>query len=45
MQQATPVEKTVAITLPDDIRDLAFTGPGSSSFLHSMLAACFDSGV
>jgi hypothetical protein len=41
MQQVTPVEKTVAMTLPADSRDLAFTGPGSSSFLHSMLA-CFD---
>jgi hypothetical protein len=45
MQQATPVEKKkVAMTLPTDSRDLAFTGPGCSFFLHSLLA-CFDSGV
>jgi hypothetical protein len=37
MQQATPVEKTVAMTLPAESRDLASTGPGSSFFLHSML--------
>jgi hypothetical protein len=37
-------KKTVAMTLPADSRDLAFTGPGSSFFLHPMLA-CFDSGV
>jgi hypothetical protein len=37
-------KKTVAMTLPADSRDLAFSGPGSSFFLHSMLA-CFDLGV
>jgi hypothetical protein len=37
-------KKTVAMTLPADSRDLAFTAPGSSIFLHSMLAR-FDSGV
>jgi hypothetical protein len=42
IQQATPVEKNSCHDL--DSRDLAFTGPGSSFFLYSMLA-CFDSGV
>jgi hypothetical protein len=38
-------KKTVAMALPADSRDLAFTGPGSSFFLYSMLTVCFDSGV
>jgi hypothetical protein len=45
VQKIDMQQKTVAMTLPADSRDLAFTGPGSSFFfLHSMFV-CFDSGV
>lgn len=38
VQQAMLFEKTVAITLPAESRDLTFTCPGFSSFMDGLFA-------